>query len=66
VKAIRVYEFGDPEVMRFEEVVEPQVGPGQVLTNKLPHSTLFARGEAAPDVISIQMIVSYATRLPPG
>jgi NADPH2:quinone reductase len=31
MKAIRVHEFGDPEVMRFEEVPEPQLGPGQVL-----------------------------------
>ena len=31
MKAIRVHEFGEPEVMRLEEVPEPQVGPGQVL-----------------------------------
>ncbi len=31
MKAIRVHEFGDPEVMRLEEVPEPQLGPEQVL-----------------------------------
>ncbi len=31
MKAIRVYESGAPEVMRLEEVADPQVGPGQVL-----------------------------------
>jgi NADPH2:quinone reductase len=31
MKAIRVHEFGGPEVLRLEEVADPQVGPGQVL-----------------------------------
>lgn len=31
MKAIRVHEFGDPEVMRLEEVPDPQPGPGQVV-----------------------------------
>ncbi len=31
MKAIRVHEFGEPEVMRFEEVPDPRCGPGQVL-----------------------------------
>jgi NADPH2:quinone reductase len=31
MKAIRVHEFGEPEVLKLEEVPEPQVGPGQVL-----------------------------------
>ncbi len=31
MKAIRVHEFGPPEVLRLEEVPEPQPGPGQVL-----------------------------------
>jgi NADPH2:quinone reductase len=31
MKAIRVNEFGGPEVLRLEEVPTPQVGPGQVL-----------------------------------
>jgi len=31
VKAIRVKEFGGPEVLRFEEVPTPRTGPGQVL-----------------------------------
>jgi NADPH:quinone reductase-like Zn-dependent oxidoreductase len=31
MKAIRVHEFGDPEVLRLEEVPTPQLGPGQVL-----------------------------------
>jgi len=31
MKAIRVHEFGGPEVMRLEEVPQPQPGPGQVL-----------------------------------
>ena len=31
MKAIRVHEFGEPEVLRLEEVPEPQPGPGEVL-----------------------------------
>jgi NADPH:quinone reductase len=31
MKAIRVREFGDPEVLRLEELPTPQPGPGQVL-----------------------------------
>lgn len=31
MKAIRVKEFGGPELLRLEEVPEPQPGPGQVL-----------------------------------
>jgi NADPH:quinone reductase len=31
MKAIRVHEFGDPEVLRLEEVPTPQPGPGEVL-----------------------------------
>jgi NADPH:quinone reductase len=31
MKAIRVHEFGGPEVLRLEEVPMPQPGPGQVL-----------------------------------
>ncbi|HOB72980.1 MAG TPA: NADPH:quinone reductase [Phycisphaerae bacterium] len=31
MKAIRVHEFGDPEVMRIEEMPDPQPGPGQVV-----------------------------------
>jgi NADPH:quinone reductase len=31
MKAIRVHEFGGPEVLRFEDVAEPSPGAGQVL-----------------------------------
>jgi len=31
MKAIRVPEFGNPEVMKLEEIPEPKAGPGQVL-----------------------------------
>ena len=31
MKAIRVHEFGGPEVLRLEEVPKPQPGPGEVL-----------------------------------
>jgi len=31
MKAIRVHEFGGPEVMKFEEVQNPVAGPGQVV-----------------------------------
>ena len=31
MKTIRVHEFGDPEVLRLEEVPTPHPGPGQVL-----------------------------------
>ena len=31
MKAIRVHEFGEPKVMRLEDVPDPKPGPGQVL-----------------------------------
>src|SRR5437879_2128026 len=31
MKAIRVHEFGGPEVLRLEEAPTPRAGPGQVL-----------------------------------
>jgi NADPH2:quinone reductase len=31
MKTIRVYEFGDPAVMKMEEVPDPTPGPGQIL-----------------------------------
>jgi NADPH2:quinone reductase len=31
MKAIRVYQFGEPEVLKFEEVADPAPGAGQVL-----------------------------------
>ena len=31
MKAIRVHEFGGPEVMKLEDVPDPQPGPGQVV-----------------------------------
>ncbi|MCC7104184.1 MAG: zinc-binding dehydrogenase [Chloroflexi bacterium] len=31
MKAIRVYEFGGPEVMRYEDMPDPMAGPGEVL-----------------------------------
>lgn len=31
MRAIRVHEFGEPEVLTIEEIDDPQVGPGQVL-----------------------------------
>jgi NADPH2:quinone reductase len=31
MKAIRVHEFGGPEVLRFEDVPKPSAGPGEVL-----------------------------------
>ncbi len=31
MKAIRVHEFGPPDVMRLEEIPDPKPGPGQVL-----------------------------------
>src|SRR2546427_11203202 len=33
MKAIRVHEFGGPEVMRLEEAPDPRLGAGQVLVN---------------------------------
>ena len=31
MKAVRVHEFGPPEVMKIEEIADVQPGPGQVL-----------------------------------
>jgi NADPH2:quinone reductase len=31
VKAVRIYEFGDADVLRYEDVPDPAAGPGQVV-----------------------------------
>ena len=31
MKAIRIYEFGGPDVLRYEDIPEPQPGPGEIL-----------------------------------
>src|SRR6187397_2782974 len=31
MKSIRVHQFGDPSVMKIEELPDPQAGPGHVL-----------------------------------
>jgi NADPH:quinone reductase len=33
VKAIRIHEFGEPSVMKLEDLPDPKAGPGQVLIN---------------------------------
>ena len=30
MKAIRIHEFGGPEVLKYEDVHEPQPGPGEI------------------------------------
>lgn len=30
MKAIRIHEFGEPEVMKYEDIPEPQPGPGEI------------------------------------
>ena len=53
MKAIRVHEFGDPEVMRLEEIPDPQPGPGQVVVavkaaGVNPVDTYFRSGRYGP------------------
>jgi NADPH:quinone reductase-like Zn-dependent oxidoreductase len=47
VKAIRIHEDGGPEVLRYEEVPEPEAGPGEVLISlraaSLNHLDLWVR-----------------------
>jgi NADPH2:quinone reductase len=55
VKAIRVHEFGPPEVMHLETVPEPVPGPGQVLVRLAaigvnPVDTYIRSGVYRPDV----------------
>ena len=30
MKAVRIHEFGGPEVLKYEDVPEPQPGPGEI------------------------------------
>jgi NADPH:quinone reductase len=55
MKAIRVHEFGAPEVMRLEEVAEPVPGPGQVVVRLVaagvnPVDTYIRSGLYRPDL----------------
>jgi zinc-binding alcohol dehydrogenase/oxidoreductase len=47
VKAIRIYEDGGPEVLRYEDVPDPEAGPGEVLIRlraaSLNHLDLWVR-----------------------
>jgi NADPH:quinone reductase-like Zn-dependent oxidoreductase len=48
MKAIRFHQHGGPEVLRYEEAPEPQIGPGEVLVRvracALNHLDLWERG----------------------
>ena len=53
MKAIRIHEFGGPEVMKYEESASPTPGPGEALINLQAIGVNFAdvsarRGGAAP------------------
>src|SRR6266511_1320822 len=55
MKAIKVSEFGAPEVMRLEEVKEPVPGPGQVVVKMAaigvnPVDTYIRSGQYRPDL----------------
>lgn len=55
MKAIRVFEFGKPEVMRLEDVAEPEPGPGEVVVavraaGVNPVDTYFRSGQYRPDL----------------
>ena len=59
MKAIRVHEFGGPEVLRLEEMPKPSAGAGEVLvrihaSGVNPVATLFSQrdhsGETGPAV----------------
>jgi len=36
MKAIRVHEVGEPEMLRYEEVATPEPGQGECIDRKLP------------------------------
>jgi NADPH:quinone reductase len=55
MRAIRVHEFGEPEVMRIEEVPDPQPGPGEVMVEVRaagvnPVDTYIRSGAYRPDL----------------
>ncbi|MCH7921902.1 MAG: zinc-binding dehydrogenase [Nitrospinae bacterium] len=54
MRAVRFHEFGGPEVLRLEEVEEPESGPGEILVSVkacgLNHLDLLLRGGAVPDI----------------
>lgn len=55
MKAIRVHEFGAPEVMRLEEIAEPAPGPGEVVVRLAaigvnPVDTYIRSGLYRPDL----------------
>ena len=55
MKAIRVHEFGAPEVMRLEEIAEPAPGPGQVVVKLAavgvnPVDAYIRSGQYRPDL----------------
>jgi NADPH:quinone reductase len=55
MKAIRVHEFGAPEVMRLEEVADPHPGPGEVVVTLAaagvnPVDAYFRSGIYRPDL----------------
>ena len=45
MKAVRVHEFGGPEMLRYEDVPVPEVGPGEVLM--VAHAGLLYMAERA-------------------
>ncbi|MDA2932433.1 zinc-binding dehydrogenase [Nitrospinae bacterium AH-259-F20] len=54
MRAVRFHEFGGPEVLKVEEVDDPQAGPGQILVSVkacgFNHLDLLLRAGAVPDI----------------
>ena len=51
MKAIRVHEFGSPEVLKLEEVAMPKPSPGQVLVR------IHAAGSIPPTPTRAQVLM---------
>src|ERR671935_58891 len=61
MKAIRVHEFGGPEVLRLEDVPEPRPGAGQVLVRVRAAGEINPRLAMARDAAVLGMMVFNAT-----
>ncbi len=48
MKAIRVYEYGNPEVLQLEEVADPVAGEGEVLIEVAGQGSTRSTGRCFP------------------
>jgi hypothetical protein len=69
MKAIRIHNYGGPEVLQYEDVAEPSPGPAELLIKVAPHLLILSTGKfepATPSRSSLVPCLSFLAGMHPG